>query len=159
MLAHSLDEHKRLAVAKQNQEMLLAEHFAKVNLADPSGEKFESDNFKASSSYGEKKERKSVGDALLACQLNPEKIETNKDLEENIEIVQLMDPEKVDPNKEATATDKEVGENPAGNLIEVDENESNLIEADESPHPISKSIKSNETMKGLEWLFHGVHCV
>ena len=36
-LAHSLDEHKRLAVAKQNQEILLAEHFAKVNITDPAG--------------------------------------------------------------------------------------------------------------------------
>jgi len=37
VIAHSLDEHKRLAVAKQNQEVLLSEHLAKVNIADPSG--------------------------------------------------------------------------------------------------------------------------
>eukprot|EP00090_Calanus_glacialis_P025543 TRINITY_DN3994_c0_g1_i2.p1 TRINITY_DN3994_c0_g1~~TRINITY_DN3994_c0_g1_i2.p1 ORF type:complete len:337 (+),score=97.02 TRINITY_DN3994_c0_g1_i2:42-1013(+) len=37
VLAHSLDEHKRLTAAKQNQEHLLAEHFSKVNIADPSG--------------------------------------------------------------------------------------------------------------------------
>ena len=37
VLAHSLDEHKRLVAAKQNQEILLAEHFSKVNITDPSG--------------------------------------------------------------------------------------------------------------------------
>jgi len=36
VLAHSLDEHKRLAAAKQNQEILLGEHFAKLNITDPS---------------------------------------------------------------------------------------------------------------------------
>ena len=41
-LAHSLDEHKRLAVAKQNQELLLAEHFAEVNIKFSSGEQLES---------------------------------------------------------------------------------------------------------------------
>ena len=37
VLAHSRDEHKRLVAAKQNQEILLAEHFSKVNITDPSG--------------------------------------------------------------------------------------------------------------------------
>lgn len=37
VLAHSLDEHKRLIAAKQNQEVLMAEHFSKVNLGDTSG--------------------------------------------------------------------------------------------------------------------------
>jgi len=36
VLAHSLDEHKRLAVAKQTQEHLLAEHFKKVDLSSGS---------------------------------------------------------------------------------------------------------------------------
>ena len=43
VLAHSLDEHKRLVAAKQNQELLLAEHFSKVNITDPSGEEVEKD--------------------------------------------------------------------------------------------------------------------
>ena len=44
-LAHSLDEHKRLAVAKQNQWLLLADHLAKVNISDSSGEQMERENF------------------------------------------------------------------------------------------------------------------
>ena len=48
-LAHSLDEHKRLAVAKQNQELLLSEHFAEVNIKFSSGEQLESENFITSS--------------------------------------------------------------------------------------------------------------
>jgi len=34
-LAHSLDEHKRLVAAKQNQELLLANHFKSINLGEP----------------------------------------------------------------------------------------------------------------------------
>lgn len=34
VLAHSLDEHKRLATEKQNQEHLLVEHFKKVNISE-----------------------------------------------------------------------------------------------------------------------------
>ena len=36
-LAHSLDEHKRLVAAKQEQEMLLATHFKSINLGEPKG--------------------------------------------------------------------------------------------------------------------------
>ena len=37
-LAHSLDEHKRLVAAKQNQELLLANHFMSINLGEPTGQ-------------------------------------------------------------------------------------------------------------------------
>ena len=37
-LAHSLDEHKRLVAAKQNQELLLANHFKSINLGEPTGQ-------------------------------------------------------------------------------------------------------------------------
>merc|ERR1719319_2029675 len=37
-LAHSLDEHKRLVAAKQEQEMLLATHFKSINLGEPKEE-------------------------------------------------------------------------------------------------------------------------
>jgi len=33
-LAHSLDEHQRLVVARKNQELLLAEHFRNINLGE-----------------------------------------------------------------------------------------------------------------------------
>ena len=44
-LAHSLDEHKRLAVAKQDQWLLLVDHLEKVNITDSSGGQFEKENF------------------------------------------------------------------------------------------------------------------
>ena len=37
-LAHSLDEHKRLVAAKQNQELLLANHFKSINLGETTGQ-------------------------------------------------------------------------------------------------------------------------
>ena len=61
VLAHSLDEHKRLVAAKQNQELLLAEHFSKVNITDPSGEEVEKD--KVSATFENKEEIQAFNEA------------------------------------------------------------------------------------------------
>ena len=44
-LAHSLDEHKRLVAAKQNQELLLANHFKSINLGEPTGQDGQNSHF------------------------------------------------------------------------------------------------------------------
>ena len=143
VLAHSLDEHKRLTTAKQNQEHLLAEHFSKVNIADPSGEVFESDSFQVPFEIED--------EPVLESEINKNDRGSLKELEGNDEKLQQNDIETF-PKHDVETIDH-VGKVYTASQEVAEILENSLIDSDEKTLLISSPAKCTyRKLKGLLWM-------
>ena len=149
VLAHSLDEHKRLTAAKQNQEHLLAEHFSKVNIADPSGEAFESDSFQVP--FEDQDAITIEDEPVLESEINKNNRESLKELEGNDENIQQNDIEHF--RKHDVETIDHVGKEYTASQEVAEILENSLIDSDEKTLLISSPAKCTyRKPKGLLWM-------
>ena len=148
-MAHSLDEHKRLTAAKQNQEHLLAEHFSKVNIADPSGEAFESDSFQVP--FEDQDAITIEDEPVLESEINKNNRESLKELEGNDENIQQNDVEHF-PKHDVETIDH-VGKEYTASQEVAEILENSLIDSDEKTLLISSPAKCTyRKPKGLLWM-------